>query len=160
MLPRFGPAREARRQRHILKGGEIRNEIPTLKYHADSLLSDPRPAFLIEPSDIQAVDEHATGARDIETGNEVKERALAATGTSDQRDELARSNFQGGAAEGNGFFVRRAVDLEHIVHPHDIWGVSRSSADHFPGFPHLHLKLVAMRRKASTLSTPTGVARV
>ena len=65
------------------------NQVEELKDEADLLAAQPRQRVLAEPRDVDAVDQHRSGGRRIEAGDEAEQRRLAAARRPDDGEELA-----------------------------------------------------------------------
>ena len=113
---------------------------------------------LVEPPERATEHPHLAGRRLVEPGRELQHRRLPAPGRSEHGEERAGLDPQVEPAQGHGLDRSRAVDLEDVVQleraPDDLDRLLRLSVE----APQRHRKLSAIRRNASTLSTPRGVA--
>ena len=66
-----------------------------LEHEADLLAAQPRQRVLVEPRDVDAVDEHRARRRRVEAGDEAEQRRLAAARRPDDRHELTARNVEG-----------------------------------------------------------------
>ena len=75
------------------------------------MLLEHHHALAAGPGDLFAVRQHTAGIRFVEAGDEVEQRALAATARADEADELALAHFEAhvlqrlhaAGARGEGF---------------------------------------------------------
>ena len=72
----------AQRQREldVLEGGEVRDELGLLADVGDLRAAKRRPAGTVELAQVDAVDHHGAGIREVEAGQEVQERRLPRPG--------------------------------------------------------------------------------
>src|SRR5581483_10687223 len=76
------------RQLHVAKGGRARHEVEALEDEADLAVTDERELELVEPRNVDPVEQVPARRGDVETSDQVHERRLAATGRAHDRDEL------------------------------------------------------------------------
>ena len=87
--PRVGDAGDLHRHGDVLVRGQRRDEVEELEDEPDLLAAQPRERVLVEPRDVDAVDEHVAGRRRVEAGDQAEQRGLAAARRPDDRHELA-----------------------------------------------------------------------
>ena len=160
---RTGPvdrsARQLGCQLDVLIEIEERDQVAALEHDPDVGSTESPAVVLFCAREVDPIDNHAARGRSVGAGKELQQRGLARTRATHDRDELADGHLEVDPPECNGLDVDLAVDTNDI-HELD----RRSNRGNPPGrCRHLcydHEKLVIIWRKASTLSTPSGVARL
>jgi len=87
------------RQRHVLRHGEVRQQVKGLEHEADACAAQERAFRIVERADVAAVEHDAAAVGGIEPGDEVEERGLAHPGLADDRDVFAAPQFERDAAQ-------------------------------------------------------------
>ena len=167
---------ESRRQPHVLDEVEERHEVVALEDDTDRRPAQADPLAFVGTREIDAGDDDLACGRSIRTSQQVQERRLARSRATHQRHELTRRNLEVDTPQRDCLDIDLAIDLDDVDQADDR-SVARSAGDRVPRnlrgelrwgdgsarchpTRHLHLKLSIIWRKASTLSTPSGVERL
>ena len=105
-LARVAPAAEFQRQHDVLDRRERGNKMKRLKHKPDMLAANGRAAVFVEFGEIDARDQHAAGARRIESREQRQQRGLARARGADDGQGFAGSHTEAHIGE-NGERPRR-----------------------------------------------------
>ena len=143
--------------------------VPALEDDADPRSPDARSLGFVGPGQVDAGHDHATRRRSIRAGEKLEEGRLAGARAAHDGHELAPRDRQVDAAQRDRLDIGLAKDPDDIPELDDRRGPWFGDR-WFAGRPlasggqaagrQAHLKLWIIWRKASTLSTPSGVERL
>src|SRR2546423_203835 len=154
-----GPAGKGRRKHDAFLEVEEVRQVLTLEEEANTRAADRVAPCLVDVRKNDAIDDHAPARGTIHARDEVQQGRLSGSRAAHQRDVLARGDPQVDAAQGDRLDVAFAVDPDHVAEL-DRRDVRLRPWQERLARRHDHLKLVIIWRKASTLSTPSGVERL
>ena len=98
-FPRRTAPGEVHRQHHVLGHGQRRDQLEELEHDPDVPAPPPGEIVLGRPAQVQPGDRDGAASLLVDAGHDVEQRGLAAPGTADDRDQLARRDLQRHAAE-------------------------------------------------------------
>ena len=93
-------AGEAQRERHVLAGREVREEVEALEHLPDPGPADPGDGSFAAAGEGLATDGDGAGGRAFEAGGAVEQGALARAGGAHDGGERARAEHERDAGEG------------------------------------------------------------
>src|SRR6185437_10497842 len=96
-------------------GGEGGEQVEFLEDEADAGAAHARAFSVTEGGEVGSANEDAAGGGAGESAEEVEEGGFAAAGGSDDGDELARFDGEGGIAKRRNFKPAGAVDLAEVL---------------------------------------------
>ena len=96
-----------------------RDEVEALEHEPDLAVAHDRQRVPVERRDVDAVEQVAAGRADVETADDVHQRALAASRRAHDRDVLAGGDVEADAAERVHRGVALAVDLREVAERDD-----------------------------------------
>ena len=98
---RLAPAQAAQPQRHqhVLQGGELQQKVVQLINEPQMPVAQPRPFPSADGAHRGAADSNLPAIRVVKAGQQVQQRALAGSGTAENRHPLAASDLQGKVAQ-------------------------------------------------------------
>ena len=101
--PRRGAGRPGggveQRQRDVLERARAREQVEALEDEADALAAEARAIRLVEPGDVDALEEVAAAGRPVEAAEDRHQRRLARARGAHDGDELARFDGEADAAQ-------------------------------------------------------------
>ena len=102
-------------ERHVLAGRQARDEIVGLKNEADMAAPVEGQRPLVERRKVGPAKQEAAGCRAIEATDEIEQRRLAASGWTEQDDEVAARQLEIDAAQGADGPAGGLVGLDQIA---------------------------------------------
>ena len=142
----------------LLEVQEI-GQVLSLEDQADARTADRVSSRLVDQREVDPVDDHAAAGWAVHARDQVQQGRFARPRPAHQRDVVATRDRQVYAAQGPRFDITFAIDPDDVLEL-DCRAVSRRRFVGRSALGHDHLKLVIIWRKASTLSTPSGVDRL
>ena len=108
-------AGEGQRQQDVLLRGQRRDQVERLEDEADPLPPQRGERLVLEPGQLDAVDDGLAAGRGVERGQAVHQRRLAGARGPHDGGELAGVEVDGHAVEGADLGLALAVDLHQVA---------------------------------------------
>jgi hypothetical protein len=107
--------RDRERQRHVLFGGEHRQEVEELEDEADVLAAQLRQARVVEIGDVDPFDGDRAGGRLVEARQDVHQRRLARAGWAHYGREMSVPHLERDPAQCIDARVARSVAADQVL---------------------------------------------
>src|SRR5439155_18318306 len=97
-----GPALELSRNEHVLKGGQVRQQVEELEHETDAIATEAGEPRLPQTAEVGSAHDHAAGRRPVESRNEVEQGRFSAAGRPHDGAELTPVDAQRDAVDCAG----------------------------------------------------------